>query len=105
MSAYKFAGATVAVECKDNAGKRLFYNEDSTDNNGLFSIAVKGEHEHEACEAYTLTNPTSCNIRTDSNRAPVYLTHNNGIDSDERMTGPFALRSTKTCLSHCDGRV
>ena len=57
MSAYKFAGATVVVECKDNAGKRLFYNEDNTDKNGLFSIAVKGEHEHDACEAYTLDNP------------------------------------------------
>lgn len=88
-------GAVVAVECKDHAGKRLFYNEDSTNDSGLFSIAVKGEHEHEACAAYTVSNPTSCNTKTDSNRAPVFLTHNNGIASSERKTGPFAYRTTK----------
>jgi len=89
-------GATVAVECKDRSGKRLFYNEQSTDNNGLFNIAVQGEHEHDACEAFTVSSPTSCNIPTDSSRGPVFLTHNNGINSDERKTGPFAYRSTTT---------
>jgi len=88
------SGATVGVECKDRAGKRLFYNEQHTDNDGLFSIAVLGEHEHEACEAFTVSSPTSCNLKTDSSRGPVYLTHNNGINSDERKTGPFAFRPT-----------
>ncbi len=88
-------GATVAVECKDKAGKRLFYNENHTDDNGLFSIPVNGEHENEACAAFTVSSPTSCNIPTDTSRGPVFLTHNNGIDSDERKTGPFAYRSSE----------
>lgn len=89
-------GATVAVECKDRAGKRSFYNEERTNSNGLFSIAVEGEHEHESCEAFTISSPTTCNIQTNSNRGPVFLTHNNGIDSSERKTGPFAFKAPKT---------
>jgi len=88
-------GATVAVECKDKTGKRTLYNEDSTNSDGLFSIAVKGEHEREACEAYTVSSPTSCNLHSGTSRGPVYLTHNNGIDSDERKTGPFAFKSSQ----------
>lgn len=89
-------GVMIAVECKDHAGKRLFYIEGPTDDNGLYIISVNSEHRHEHCEAYTIRNPTSCNIPSDSNRSPVSLTHNNDIDSNERKIGPFSFRSTKS---------
>lgn len=89
---HPIAGALFAVECKDHAGKRLFYNEGSTDDDGFFSIFVKSEHMHEHCEAYTMGSPSSCNIPFISNRVPVSLTHKD-IDSNERKIGPFAFRS------------
>eukprot|EP01018_Ginkgo_biloba_P013497 Gb_05268 [translate_table: standard] len=92
--------ARLAVQCKDHVGKQLSYTEGETDQSGTFRIPVKGDHAHDLCETVALSSPTSCNIPTDSNRGPVFLTHNNGINSDERITGPFAFKSTQT-LAAC----
>lgn len=73
----------LAVDFKDHTGKRMCYTEGSTGDNGLFSILVKGEYEHQFCETYTFSSPASCNIPTDSNRGPVFLTHIKGINSDD----------------------
>ena len=90
------AGATVAVECKDTNGKQTFYATGLSGKDGKFSIAVVGERPRELCKAQALSSPDDkCSIPTDVNEGPVYLTHNNGINSDERMTGPFCFKSAE----------
>eukprot|EP01018_Ginkgo_biloba_P002252 Gb_32832 [translate_table: standard] len=88
-------GAKVAVQCKDHAGKQLYYTEGTTDFQGYFNIPVNGDHSHEKCEAKAISSPTSCNIPSYTNIGPVFLTSNNGVVSSERITGPFGFKSTE----------
>lgn len=89
------AGAKLAVRCRNQAGTETVYTEGVTDENGEFNISVKGEHDQDLCEAVAISSPTTCNIKSESNHGPVFLTHNNDIISDERITGPFAFKSAQ----------
>uniref|UniRef100_A0A0C9RYZ6 TSA: Wollemia nobilis Ref_Wollemi_Transcript_1661_859 transcribed RNA sequence n=1 Tax=Wollemia nobilis TaxID=56998 RepID=A0A0C9RYZ6_9CONI len=91
------AGAKIAVRCnvKGEVQEHL-YEEGVSNDKGEFEITVQGEHAQHNCHAVALSSPTTCNIATDSMEAPVFLTHNNGIVSDVRTTGPFAFKSAET---------
>ncbi|GLJ15871.1 hypothetical protein SUGI_0262050 [Cryptomeria japonica] len=89
-------GATVALQCKDTDGKQTFYAEGVSDKDGKFRIPVQGERPRELCKAKALSSPNAkCNRPSEVNEGPVYLTHNNGINSDERITGPFSFKSAE----------
>ncbi|KAH9319119.1 hypothetical protein KI387_020888 [Taxus chinensis] len=87
-------GAKVALHCTTTAGEKTLYTEGLTDKDGKFSIPAQGERPQELCKAEVLSSPDAkCNIPTQSSHGPVYLTHNNGINSDVRITGPFSFQS------------
>jgi hypothetical protein len=88
-------GARVAVRCMDEADNQIFYREEKTDDNGVFRIRVNGDHAQDSCVAEALSSPTGCNTHAYTNVGPVYLTHNNGIRSNERWTGPFGFKSNE----------
>lgn len=99
-ASHYISGSRVAVRCMDEADKQVFYREEKTDDNGFFRIRVDGDHDQDRCTAEALSSPTGCNTHAYENVAPVYLTHNNGISSNERFTGPFAFKS-KEVLAVC----
>ena len=95
---FRYIGATMVFECKKHAGKSFFYNEGMTNDNGIFNIHIRGDIEHNAYEACTMSSRTPCNIQFDNNHGSSFITCNNGIDSNGRKYGLFPLISTK----HCD---
>lgn len=94
-ASHYIAGARVAVRCMDKADNQIFYREEKTDDNGVFTIPVNHDHTHDRCVAEAISSPTECSTPAYKNVAPVYLTHNNGIASKERWSGPFGFKSNE----------
>ena len=94
---FRYIGVAMGFECKNHAKKSFFYNEGMANDNGIFSIHIKGDIEHNSYEACTMSSHTACNIQFDNIHVSSFITSKNGIDSNERKYGLFALISTKPC--------
>ena len=94
---FQYIGATMVFECKNHVRKRFFHNEGMANDNGIFSIHIKGDIEHNSYEACTMSSHTPCNIQFDNNHGSTFINFKNDIDSNEIKCGLFALISTKIC--------
>ena len=94
---FRYIGVAMVFECKNHARKSFFYNEGMANDNGIFSIHIKGDIEHNSYDACTMSSHTACNIQFDNIHGSSFITSKNGIDSNERKYGLFALISTKPC--------
>ncbi|KAJ0987366.1 hypothetical protein J5N97_005722 [Dioscorea zingiberensis] len=102
LSTY-LSGAKVRVECHDKTTKAKTCNfEGVTDHTGTYNIDVVDEHEHEVCESVLLSSPhPECgSLVSGRERAPVFLTHNNGIASDTRFANALGFQKS-TPLAEC----
>lgn len=82
------------VECKTRAtGAKTCSFEGVTDETGTYKILVADEHEHENCESVLVESPDhACNKIVDGReRAPVFLTRNNGIATDVRFANAMGF--------------
>lgn len=98
-----FLGAKVRVECKSRSTHaETCHFEGTTDETGTYKILIANEHEYENCESVLVESPDSaCNkIVEGRERAPVFLTHNNGIATDVRFANAMGFVKT-TPLAFC----
>lgn len=87
-------GAKVRVECRTKAtGAKTCGFDGVTDKTGTYKILVEDEHEHEICESVLVESPDrSCNkVVMGRERAPVFLTNNNGIASNTRFANALGF--------------
>ncbi|WOL18527.1 hypothetical protein Cni_G27324 [Canna indica] len=87
-------GAKVRVECRSKATDENTCNfEGTTDHTGTYYIHVENEHEYENCESVLVSSPEmGCKTAVQGrDRAPVFLTHNNGIASDTRFASALGV--------------
>ncbi|KAL5224092.1 hypothetical protein ABZP36_010731 [Zizania latifolia] len=97
------AGAKVMVECKSKStGSKIFSFEGQTDHTGTYNIPVEGEHEHELCESVLVSSPDKGCGKTVAGRerAPVFLTNNNGVTSNVRLANALGFQKD-TALAEC----
>ena len=87
-------GAKVRVECRGGAAAKLCSYDGVTDHSGTYNIFVADEHEHETCEVRLVSSPDeSCNTEVlGREKAPVFLSHNNGIASDTRLANALGYQ-------------
>ncbi|KAJ6843570.1 putative pollen-specific protein C13 [Iris pallida] len=89
------AGAQVRVECRTRDTKAKTCSFDGvTDSTGTYNIQVAGEHEYEICESVLVSSPDGdCSLPLmGRERAPVLLTHNNGMPSDTRVVNALGFK-------------
>ncbi|KAJ8492381.1 hypothetical protein OPV22_014102 [Ensete ventricosum] len=88
-------GARVRVECRSEVtGAKTCSFEGTTDHTGTYNILVADEHDdHEICESLLVSSPESgCNtVLQGRERAPVFLSHNNGIASGTRFANSLGF--------------
>jgi hypothetical protein len=97
------AGAKVRVDCKSKtASEKSCSFEGNTDHTGTYNILVSDEHEHELCESILVSSPDmSCaKAVAGRERAPVFLTNNNGVMSNVRMANALGFQKD-VALSGC----
>ncbi|KAG8091399.1 hypothetical protein GUJ93_ZPchr0012g21085 [Zizania palustris] len=97
------AGAKVMVECKSKStGTKIFSFEGQTDHTGTYNIPVNDEHEHEICESILVSSPDKGCGKTVAGRerAPVFLTNNNGVTSNVRLANALGFQKD-TALAEC----
>ena len=88
------AGAKVRVQCKSKStGANTCSFEGHTDHTGTYNILVDGEHEHELCESVLVSSPDMgcAKIVAGRERAPVFLTNNNGVASNVRLANALGF--------------
>ncbi|WOK93320.1 hypothetical protein Cni_G02017 [Canna indica] len=88
-------GAKVRVECRLKAtGEKTCSFEGTTDHTGTYNILVADEHEHETCQAVVVSSPIiGCKaVLQGREKAPVFLSHNNGIASDTRYANALGFQ-------------
>ncbi|KAF0928400.1 hypothetical protein E2562_003218, partial [Oryza meyeriana var. granulata] len=91
----KIPGAKVKVECRSKStGAKTCSFEGQTDHTGTYNIPVDDEHEHELCESVLVSSPDAkCGkIVTGRERAPVFLTNNNGVTSNVRLANALGFQ-------------
>ncbi|OVA10794.1 Pollen Ole e 1 allergen/extensin [Macleaya cordata] len=96
-------GAKVLLECRDREGGHLTFTADGeTDEKGIYSIAVDGDHEEEVCEVEAKESPrTDCNTPVPGrSRGRVLITANNGIPSPVRFVNSLGFLK-KEPLASC----
>uniref|UniRef100_A0A0E0IRC5 Uncharacterized protein n=1 Tax=Oryza nivara TaxID=4536 RepID=A0A0E0IRC5_ORYNI len=89
------AGAKVKVECRSKStGAKTCSFEGQTDHTGTYNIPVNDEHEHELCESVLVSSPDAkCGkIVAGRERAPVFLTNNNGVTSNVRLANALGFQ-------------
>ncbi|RWV85235.1 hypothetical protein BHE74_00046362, partial [Ensete ventricosum] len=83
------------VECRSEVtGAKTCSFEGTTDHTGTYNILVADEHDdHEICESLLISSPESgCNTALQGReRAPVFLSHNNGIASGTRFANSLGF--------------
>ncbi|KAG8088411.1 hypothetical protein GUJ93_ZPchr0010g8313 [Zizania palustris] len=97
------AGAKVRVECKSKSnGAKICSFEGQTDHTGTYNIPVADEHENELCESVLVSSPDKgCGkIVAGRERAPVFLTNNNGVASNVRLANALGFQKD-TALAEC----
>ncbi|KAI3877353.1 hypothetical protein MKX03_026410 [Papaver bracteatum] len=97
-------GAKVALECINREGNNIAYTTEDvvTDEDGMYSIVVNGDHEDDVCEVLLKEIPRyDCNeVVPTRNQGRVAIIDNNGIDSPIRFMNslaflnPIALKSS-----------
>ncbi|XP_062205927.1 pollen-specific protein C13-like [Phragmites australis] len=89
------AGAKVRVDCKSKAtGAKTCSFEGHTDRTGTYNILVDDEHEHELCESVLVSSPDMgcAKVVAGRERAPVFLTSNNGVASNVRLANTLGFQ-------------
>lgn len=89
------AGAKVRVDCKSKTtGANTCSFEGHTDRTGTYNILVIDEHEHELCESVLVSSPDKgcANVVAGRERAPVFLTSNNGVASNVRLANALGFQ-------------
>ncbi|XP_006661725.2 pollen-specific protein C13 [Oryza brachyantha] len=90
------AGAKVKVECRSKStGAKTCSFEGETDHTGTYNIAVDDEHEHELCESVLVSSPDAARCGkavAGRERAPVFLTNNNGVTSNVRLANALGFQ-------------
>ncbi|KAL6883674.1 hypothetical protein ACP4OV_011088 [Aristida adscensionis] len=89
------AGAKVRVECRSKTtGVKTCSFEGHTDRTGTYNILVADEHEHELCESVLVSSPDMFCAKTVAGRerAPVFLTSNNGVESNVRLANALGFQ-------------
>ncbi|KAL6641131.1 hypothetical protein ACP70R_019312 [Stipagrostis hirtigluma subsp. patula] len=97
------AGAKVRVECKSKTtGEKTCSFDGHTDRTGTYNILVADEHEHELCETVLVSSPDMACAKTVAGRerAPVFLTSNNGVESNIRLANALGFQKD-VALSEC----
>uniref|UniRef100_A0A0D9XJ33 Uncharacterized protein n=1 Tax=Leersia perrieri TaxID=77586 RepID=A0A0D9XJ33_9ORYZ len=97
-------GAKVKVECRSKStGAKTCSFEGETDHTGTYSIPVNDEHEHELCESVLVSSPAEAKcgkVVAGRERAPVFLTNNNGVTSNVRLANALGFQKD-TALAAC----
>lgn len=96
-------GAKVRVECRTRStGTETCRFDGVTDKTGTYKILVADEHEHEICEAVLVESPDhGCKkVVMGRERAPVFLTRNNGIASETRYANALGFQKDEP-LAFC----
>ncbi|KAF8723259.1 hypothetical protein HU200_021775 [Digitaria exilis] len=89
------AGAKVRVDCRSKTtGVQSCSYEGHTDHTGTYNILVTDEHEHELCESVLVSSPDMRCATTvpGRERAPVFLTSNNGVTSNVRTANALGFQ-------------
>ncbi|KAJ1295877.1 hypothetical protein BS78_01G256700 [Paspalum vaginatum] len=89
------AGAKVRIDCRSKTtGAKTCSFEGHTDRTGTYNILVADEHEHELCESVLVSSPDrDCGkVVAGRERAPVFLTSNNGVASNVRMANALGFQ-------------
>ncbi|KAK3157435.1 hypothetical protein QOZ80_2AG0122200 [Eleusine coracana subsp. coracana] len=97
------AGAKVRVECESKTtGVKTCSFEGHTDSTGMYNILVADEHEHELCESVLVSSPDMACAKAVAGRerAPVFLTNNNGVTSNVRVANALGFQKD-VALSGC----
>jgi hypothetical protein len=84
----------VRVDCKSKTtGANTCSFEGHTDRTGTYNILVADEHEHELCESILVSSPDKgcSNVVVGRERAPVFLTSNNGVASNIRLANALGF--------------
>ncbi|CAD6204812.1 unnamed protein product [Miscanthus lutarioriparius] len=95
MAFFVITGAKVRVDCKSKTtGAKTCSFEGHTDRTGTYNILVADEHEHELCESVLVSSPDKgcANVVAGRERAPVFLTSNNGIASNIRLANALGFQ-------------
>ena len=85
----------MSVECRSRiTGAKTCSFDGTTDHTGTYNILIADEHDdHEICESVLVSSPESgCKTALQGReRAPVFLSHNNGIASDTRFANSLGF--------------
>uniref|UniRef100_A0A0A9D5W2 Uncharacterized protein n=1 Tax=Arundo donax TaxID=35708 RepID=A0A0A9D5W2_ARUDO len=103
MTFFVTTGAKVRVDCKSKTtGEKTCSFEGHTDRTGTYNIHVADEHEHELCESVLVSSPdVGCaKAVAGRERAPVFLTSNNGVASNVRLANALGFQKD-VALSGC----
>ncbi|XP_026413031.1 olee1-like protein [Papaver somniferum] len=97
-------GAKVGLECRNKEGGNITYTAEDvvTDEDGMYSVVINGDHEDDICKVLLKESPRSdCNeVVPTRNQGHVAITDNNDIDSPIRFMNSFAFLK-KEPLSNC----
>ena len=97
------ADVKVKLECRNIENNTMTLTiEGKTDENGIYSLPVTGDHETDICELKTLesTHP-GCNLQMSSSCVDrIELTRNMGVSSMARYVNPLGFM-TQTIDSRC----
>lgn len=90
-----YTGVKVSLECRrpDN-GSLTYSSEGHTDKNGIYSVAVKGDHDDEICQLKTVKSTHSdCNEVMANWADRIVLTKNMGVSSMARYVNPLGFKT------------
>lgn len=92
----------MGVVCRErDAGAKVTFSKEAvTDANGMYSVAVDGDHEDEVCEVKLLkSSRADCSeVDTESHleqASRISITNNNGIVSPVRTANPLGFLKTE----------
>ncbi|KAI4366048.1 hypothetical protein MLD38_021972 [Melastoma candidum] len=101
---YPLAGSLVRLECFNRtSGAFMYAAEAKTDANGVYLLAVEGDHEEEICEVHAVnsSDPKCSSLVPDAiKNARISLTKNNGVTESTRYANHLFFATEKS-LENC----
>ncbi|KAF5200742.1 Pollen-specific protein [Thalictrum thalictroides] len=82
------AGAKVRIVCRNRDSLETVFSCDAvTDKSGSYSVTVAYDHDDQICESVLISSPQEhcAKVLSGREKAPVFLTSNNGINSNDRF--------------------